>query len=114
MDFWPSELGDSTFPQSGAVHPITLCPSQPHSPTKPFGQAPPDSQAVWQSCSERQTGDTHPDASPEGETSIEGDRCIEAEEVGDHDGAQADVHQANQDLDGLSGEPQAEIFTSEP
>ena len=37
-----------------------------------------------------------------------------AEEVGDHDGAQADVHQADQDLDGLSGEPQAETFASEP
>lgn len=56
---------------------------------------------------------THPDASPEGKASVERDSSVAPYEDSRHDGTEAKVNQANQDLDGLSGEPQMEAFVSE-
>lgn len=53
---------------------------------------------------------TYPDAPPEGKASIERDCCKAPRKDCGHDGAEAYVDQANQDLDGLSGEPQAEAL----
>ena len=55
---------------------------------------------------------TYQHASPEGNASFEWGGWIVPKQDGPHDAAKADVYQANQDLEGLSGEPQAETCVS--
>jgi hypothetical protein len=66
----------------------------------------------WQLAS-KVTQVTYTDASPEGEGSVERDGDVVVRENCGHDGAKADVHQACQNLDGLSRESQAEAFASD-